>query len=242
MSKVLLAFAMKEEFAPWRRRHHFRPETRTGRTLFSTSFGFTEILVGLTGTGAPSAGQFDDLVAQCAPDFAIITGVAAGIKPEWRSGDLLAAQTVLGPGGQPAISLDPNLIDLAVQCGAKRAPALITLPCIARTVKEKTRWSETADAADMESLNLIKLWSARDIPSLAVRVILDPAEMPMRCDFEAALDPQGQVRISQIIMQLARQPRLLPDFLRLARMSHRALRILAGFWDRFFGLADLGIN
>jgi adenosylhomocysteine nucleosidase len=85
----------------------------------------------------------------------------------------------------------------------------------------------------MESLPLIMQWSARGIPSLALRVILDPVEMPMTCDFEAAMDAHGQVRVTRILAQLARRPQLLPDFLHLARESRRAMKILAGFLDRF---------
>jgi hypothetical protein len=69
-------------------------------------------------------------------------------------------------------------------------------------------------------------------------VILDPVEMPMTCDFEAALNVRGQVRITRILAQLARQPRLLPDFLHLARQSRRVLMILARFLDRFLELLD----
>ena len=84
-----------------------------------------------------------------------------------------------------------------MQCGAKPAPTLITLPRIARTIEEKVRLASLGDAADMESLTLMKQWSARGIPSLALRVILDPVEMPMTCDFEAAMDAHGQVRITE---------------------------------------------
>ena len=120
-----------------------------------------------------------------------------------------------GPGGEAGIPSAPNLINLAVQCGAKPAPSLITLPRIARTIEEKLRLASLGDAADMESLPLMKQWSARGIPSLALRVILDPVEMPMTCDFEAAMDAHGQVRITRILAQLARRPQLLPDFIHL---------------------------
>ena len=203
-----------------------------------TSFGNIEVYVALAGAGAPDAHHFHDLTARLTPSLGIVTGVAAGLKPEWRPGDLLVAQSVSGPDGDARIPGDPRLIDLAVQCGAKPAPTLITLPRIARTTAEKARLASLADAADMESLPLMKQWSARGIPSLALRVILDPVEMPMTCDFEAAMDAHGQVRIMRILAQLARQPQLLPDFLRLARQSHRVLKILARFLDRLFERLD----
>jgi nucleoside phosphorylase len=238
MSKVLVAFALKEEFAPWRRRHRFRPISVSQRHVSVASFGFTEVYVALTGAGAHDAHHFDDLMAQFTPSLGIVTGVAAGLKPEWQPGDLLAAQSVFGPDGEERIPGDPTLINLAVQCGAKPAAALITVPRIARTVVEKARLASLGDAADMESLILMKQWSARGIPSLALRVILDAVEMPMTCDFEATLDVHGQVRITQILAQLARQPQLLPDFLHLARQSRRVLMILARFLDRFLELHD----
>ena len=240
MTKVLVAFALKEEFAPWRRRHHFRPISISPLPVFVASLGATEVYVALTGAGAPDAYHFEDLMRQFIPDMAIVTGVAAGLKPEWRSGDLLVARSVSGPDGKDGTPCAESLIHLAVECGAKTAPTLITLPRIARTVEEKVRLASWGDAADMESLPLIRQWSARGIPSLALRVILDPVEMPVTCDFEAAMDAHGQVRIAKILAQLACHPQLLPDFLHLAGQSRRALKILAGFLDRFFGKLTRG--
>ena len=238
MSKVLVAFALKEEFAPWKRRHRFDPVSTLPHPVSVTSFGSTDVYVALVGAGAPDAQRFHDLTARFTPSLGIVTGVAAGLKSEWRPGDMLVAQSVSGPDGEAAISGDPRLIDLAVQCGAKLAPTLLTLPRIARTIEEKVRLASLGDAADMESLPLMKQWSALGIPSLALRVILDPMEMPMTCDFEAAMDAHGQVRITRILAQLARRPRLLPDFLRLAKQSHRSLMILARFLDQFFERLD----
>jgi adenosylhomocysteine nucleosidase len=238
MNKVLVAFAMQEEFAPWRRRHRFRPITTSPHPVSVTLIGKTEVYVALAGAGAPDANHFLDLTTHINPTLGIVTGVAAGLKPEWRPGDLLVAQSVSGPNGEAGIPGDSNLIDLAVQCGAKPAAKLITLPRIARTIAEKVRLASWGNAADMESLPLMKQWSARGIPSLALRVILDPVEMPMTCDFEAAMDAHGQVRIMKVMAQLARRPQLLPDFLRLAAQSRRVLMILARYLDRFFERLD----
>jgi nucleoside phosphorylase len=238
MNKVLVAFALKEEFAPWRRRHRFSPVASSPYPAFMTSFGSTEIYVALAGAGAPQAHFFQEMTTQFNPSLGIVTGVAAGLKPEWRPGDMLVARTVSGPDGEEQIRGALNLIDLAVQCGAKPAPMLITVPHIARTLEKKAHLATVGDAADMESLPLMQQWSDCGIPSLALRVILDPVEMPMTCDFEAAMDPHGQVRITQILAQLARRPQLLADFLPLARQSRRVLKILARFLDLFFAQLD----
>ena len=232
-NKALLVFAMKEELAPWRSGHRFVPVENSPHPVSVTSIGSTEVYVTLVGAGAVNAKHFNQLTEQIEPSLGIVTGVAAGLKPEWRSGDLLVAQTVSGHDGKPEIHADPSLIHLAVECGAKPAPVLITLPRIVRAVEEKVRLASLGDAADMESLPVMKHWTDRAIPSLALRVILDPVEMPMTCDFDSAMDAQGQVRIGKILSQMARHPKLLPDFLHLAKQSRRVLRILAEFLDRF---------
>jgi adenosylhomocysteine nucleosidase len=233
INKVLLVFAMKEELAPWRRGHRFLPVENSPHPASVTSIGSTEVYVALVGAGAVNAKYFNDLTASINPSLGIVTGVAAGLKPEWRPGDILVAQTVSGPDGKPEIHADPSLVRMAVECGAKHAPVLITLPRIVRTVEEKVRLASLGDAADMESLPMMRQWTDRAIPSLALRVILDPVEMPMTCDFESAMDAHGQVRIGKILGQIACQPKLLPDFLHLAKQSRQILKILAEFLDRF---------
>jgi nucleoside phosphorylase len=234
MRKILVTFAMKEEFAPWRRRHPFHTTLISHHPVYLTTLGTTEVCVALTGAGAPDACHLDDLITQFRPSMGIATGVAAGLKPEWRPGDVLVAQSVANSQGEEAIPGDPQLIDLAVQCGGRLALVLVTHPHITRTVPEKVRLASFGAAADMESLILMKQWAARRIPSLALRVILDPVELPMTCDFEAAMDAHGQVRMTQILIQLACQPQLLPDFLRIVRQSRHVLTILARFLDEFF--------
>jgi hypothetical protein len=225
---------MKEELAPWRRRHHLLPVANSPHSVSVTSIGSTEVYVALVGAGAVNAKHINDLTNRIGPSVGIVAGVAAGLKPEWRSGDLLVAQSVSGPDGKPEITAEPSLINMAVKCGAKPVPVLITMPHIVRTVEEKVRLASLGDAADMESLPLMRQWSARGVPSLALRVILDPVEIPMTCDFESAMDGQGQVRIAKILAQLARHPQLLSDFLQLARQSRHVLQVLAQFLDRFF--------
>src|SRR5208282_25507 len=119
MRNVLVAFAMKEELAPWRRRHRFHPVSNSPHPVSVASFGSTEVYVALAGAGAPEARYFSDLTAHINPSLGIVTGVAAGLKPEWRPGDLLVAQSICGHDGAARILCAPDLIDLAVQCGAK---------------------------------------------------------------------------------------------------------------------------
>lgn len=238
MNKAIVVFALKEEFTPWRRRHRFTRLANFTGTGWAASLGSAEVCATLAGAGARGIQQVVELTGHLMPSFGVVTGVAAGLNRELRPGDLLVAQSVSGPEGGDAVASDPSLVDRAVQSGAKLVPKLITLPSVVRTVAEKKELAVLGDAADMESLPLMSYWSGRGIPSLALRVILDPADMPMTIDFEAAMDAHGQVRLNQILLLLARQPGLLPDFLHLAGQSRRVLKTLAGFLDRFFTQAE----
>ncbi len=230
----LVVFALKEEFSPWRRRHRFRPVAGSPHAAFTAAFGPLQVLATLAGAGAPDAQNIDNLVERFRPSFAIVTGVAAGLKAKWRPGDIIVAECASEPVNGLELPSSPDLVELARKCGAEPVRTLVTLPHIIRTVAEKIQLGHSADAADMESIPLMHYWSKRSIPSLALRVILDPVEMPMTCDFERTIDAHGRLQTQKLIAHLAGHPQLLPDFLRLARQSRRALLNLAGFLDRFF--------
>ncbi len=236
-NKVLLAFAMKEELAPWRRRHRFSVVPIGQQRVSVTSIGATEVYVALVGAGCADVNVVHDLAGAIKPSVAIISGVAAGLKPQWRPGDILVAHTVRNAESETTHSSERTLMRLAMGLGAK-PETIITLPRILRTPEEKILFAKMGDAVDMESLNLMKHFAARGLPSLGLRVILDPVEMPMTCDFESALDSHGQVRIAKILGQLVRHPSLLPDFLHLAKQSRRVLSTLALFLDNFLGDFD----
>src|SRR5437762_10905290 len=156
MNKLLKAFAMKEEFAPWKHRHHFQPVCVADHTVFRTTFDSIEAVVALTGAGARDASHFPVLIDRISPSLGIVCGVAAGLKPQSRLGDLLVAECISMPKGDESILSDPAMINLAVRCGAKPASVLVSLPHIASTVAEKAHWAALGDAADMESFTLMK--------------------------------------------------------------------------------------
>ena len=131
MTKVLVAFALKEEFAPWRRRHRFRAVAGLPHPLSMTTFGSTEVYVALAGAGARDAHVLRDLTKQLAPALGIVTGVAAALRPEWRPGDMLVAQSVSGLDGEARIPARSDLVDLATQAwlayGKGRHPAALNI-------------------------------------------------------------------------------------------------------------------
>src|SRR5438094_6504791 len=92
--KILVCLAIEAELTPWRRRRRFR------RVRFGSSYGHQarigniEALVMLAGVGARQAGVVTALARLYSPQAGIVAGVAAGLKPELRPGDTVAAERI----------------------------------------------------------------------------------------------------------------------------------------------------
>jgi hypothetical protein len=233
VKKALVVFALKEEFDPWKRRHQFRPLPDSPHPVSIALIGDTEAYVALAGVGARAAERIGDITACIEPNYAIMTGVAAGLKSDSRSGEVLVATETRELASEQGITTDPELLRKAVESGARLVPTFLTVPRIVRTVEEKIRLGLNADVADMESLPMMSLWAAHVIPALSLRVVLDPVNTPMAFDFESAMNNEGQIRKAKIVGQLLRSPKLLPSLIHLANQNRRALRNLADFLDRF---------
>ena len=67
----------------------------------------------------------------------------------------------------------------------------------------------------------------------AVRAIADTLEQEVPCDFEAALDATGQIRLRRILVQMIQQPLKLASLLRFGVASRRATTALTHYLDRF---------
>lgn len=231
--KILVVFALQSEFAPWRREPRYGWRQEGSGFLYLGSAGNAEIRVALAGMGGRRADRVIDAAARYEPHVGMVAGLAGGLKPEWRSGDVLVAESVGSPAQTETAQSDPRLFRLAVACGAKPAGRFLTLLRIACTAREKSLLAEAGDAADMESLLLMPRLSRLGIPVVAVRAIADSAETDMPCDFEGAADDQGEIRTGKLLAQLVRRPQSLPGFVRLGVSSLRAAQALARYLDRF---------
>ena len=230
---LIITFAIEQEFAPWRRLRRFDPAEVSGERCYRASIGGQSVFITFTGIGARRTKHLTALAEQSRASAAIVTGLAGGLNPIWQSGDVLAAETVCDGSGTHSIASDPSLLRLATQCGAKAVPRFVTVDEIVRTKEEKSRLSQIADAVEMESAHVMKEFARHGIPALAMRAIADTAVTDMPCDFGAAIDAKGNVRMSSVAGELARRPQNLPGAIRFGISSRRAARNLAEHLDHF---------
>jgi hopanoid-associated phosphorylase len=181
-------------------------------------------------------------------------GMAGGLEPSLRPGDVIVAERVIAPDGTaydgdtawsaalvapPAEALGATLCRLAVLAGVDRPVATADAK---RALLERTG----AVAVDMESHVVAKAAARAGVPFIAVRAIADPAERAIPSAALAGLAPDGGTRPLAVLARLALRPWQVPSVVRLAADSAAALEALRGValrdFRRLFSLpgVDLG--
>jgi adenosylhomocysteine nucleosidase len=159
-------------------------------------------------------------------------GLAGGLAPGLRTGELLLPQTVCSAGSK-SWSVDPvwrERVHARLARGGfeAKAGALLGSERIVATVLEKRALFEAvgALAVDMESHAVAAAAAEAKIPFLVLRAVADPAGQVVPQVAREALRPDGRIRVRATFGGLLRQPGELIALLRLARQSALALVFL----------------
>ena len=159
-------------------------------------------------------------------------GLAGGLAPELRPGDLLLPETVRGAGAA-SWSVDPiwrERVHARLAAGGLNSipGAIVGSDDIVATASDKRALYEAtgAQAVDMESHGVATVATAAGLPFLVIRALADPSDQAIPQVAREALRPDGRVRIRATLGGLIRQPGELIALLRLARQSTRGLASL----------------
>ena len=231
--KILVTFALETEFAPWRRLRSFQPGSGGAGAGYEARIGDAGVHVVVTGVGEAHARRVVRQALANAPDVFVVSGLAGGLKPNYRLGDVLAAAAVREGSGTQIVRSEAALVETAATLGARRAPMFVTVDQVALKAKEKKRLSSAGDAVDMESFAAMAEAAAQNIPCIAIRAISDAADEDLPLDFNRVLNGRGRIRVSRVLGRLALAPHRLPGLLRLSRNSWRAAEKLGRFLDMF---------
>jgi nucleoside phosphorylase len=231
--RILVTFAVENEFAPWRRMRSFRRSAVAEPSLYETRVGAAEVCAALTGMGALHARRAMQIALADGADICISTGLAGALQPRHRIGDVLVARAVRAAAGEGYVKSDAKLRHSAKSCGAREVNAFLSSDCTVLTAKEKGRLAFSADAVDMESFAILSEAQGLHVPAVAVRVIGDTAAQDLPLDFNRTVGPKGQISIPRVFGLLARNPHRLPGLIRLSRDTQKAATCLAIFLDLF---------
>src|ERR1700722_1864756 len=232
--KVLITFALANEFAPWRKLRRFeRVSGEVWDQTYTATIGECEVRVIVTGAGRFAAQRSLVHAFDGAPELCIASGLCGALKPSHAPGDVLVARAVADVAGTRLIQGDPEVIRRAGGAGAKIVDKFLVSDRVVSTSEEKAALAASGDAVDMESIYVLAAAYQHGVRTIAVRAVSDAADSDLPLDFNRVFTERGGVSVPKVVGQLIRLPGRLPGLLRLANKSDQASSALAHFLDAY---------
>jgi len=231
--KILVCFALENEFAPWRRLRSFTRVTLLDFAAYDAKAGATDVRVVLTGVGARPATLVAAKALEWEPNVCISSGVAGSLRAEYGVGDLFVAREVMELESGRTMASDRAQVEAVEKRGIRAIGRLLSSAEMVITAEGKSRLGRMAEAVEMESFAVLAEAAKRQIPAVAIRAISDAANEGLPMDFSGVLDHEGKLKASKVARSLARGPHKLPALLRLGRNTRRAATNLVEFLDEY---------
>lgn len=162
-------------------------------------------------------------------------GVAGGLDPEMKPGDLVVPAAVVDEGGGcwPLSHALGEAVAAAIP-GARPAPdhgqgrVILGLDRLVLNPDDKTALFALTGAmtADMETHRVARVAAARQVPALAVRAVGDPIDCWVPQLASTALGENGEPRLGTVALGLLRRPWDLGALMRVKRETDAALEAL----------------
>jgi adenosylhomocysteine nucleosidase len=184
----------------------------------------------VSGMGCAAAGMAARRLVEAGATALVSWGMAGGLDPDLEAGAICLPREVVAPDGMRFATTASWRETLAASIACYRpvaSGALVTSihPVAGVAAKAAVRHGTGAVAVDMESSAVAEVAAASHMPFMAVRVIVDTALDRIPSSVTAAGE-SGQVRISRLLVGLARSPGEIASLLRLARRYRAAMRSL----------------
>jgi hypothetical protein len=159
-------------------------------------------------------------------------GLAIGLAPILRPGDVVIAESVVLPGGGTAathIGWRGELMRRLAGSGLNVRIARIAgsdEPLLSASAKHRAIQTTFAAAMDTESHVVAEVALAADLPLLVVRAVAEPAEAITPAVALAATGANGQTRSLAVVGHLAKRPWESPAAWRFSKHGRMALEAL----------------
>jgi adenosylhomocysteine nucleosidase len=241
--RVLVTFAVDAEFAPWRKLRHFAHVNYDGLQLWRARAENADITAVLTGVGAESAARAMGLMMNMADenkyfDVCVSSGLAGALCDTLAVGDIIAPQSLLAETPRAGLAseqltVDADLRKLALNAGAVNANCLFSSERMLVKASQKSACASRAQSVDMESFDIVKEASAFGARCVVLRAISDSAKEDLPIDFSQTLSKNHQISLGKVLLQILKNPLVVPALMRFGRQSRNAAERLAKFLDGY---------
>jgi hopanoid-associated phosphorylase len=166
-------------------------------------------------------------------------GVAGGLDPSLKPGDIVLATEVVAGDGRWLAGLSLNeevMANLAMKRRVVRGGLAGAEEVIVAQARKAALWLQTGAAAvDMESHIAAAYAADAGLPFAALRVISDSAHRSLPALAKTAIRPDGKVDVRKILSGVVRDPSALSALVSTGIDFNRALRSLRGCRDFLLG-------
>jgi hypothetical protein len=167
-------------------------------------------------------------------------GVAGGLHPEAKTGELIVGDKIIEQGeGKEYEEWESDLPCMELARSALRAEGIHTrtgaIVSVKRPVSTSMEKNELygrthALVSDMESGSIARTAAESHVPLLALRVVIDSPQRNLEPDISGCLDDRGRVCFPLLWRNLCRRPSLIPELLSMTRDFVIALSALRRGW------------
>lgn len=172
-------------------------------------------------------------------------GIAGGLEPSLRTGDVVLGARIIRGGGEWRSSppLLAALTDKLTTAGVRQITIIsVDTPALTPGAKAALRAATGADAVDMESHLAAAYADVHGLPFCSLRVVSDPAERALPPLASHALTADGRTDLAAVLAGVARQPGQIGALIQAGRdaaAAFAALRRCRRLLGVGFGVAHL---
>jgi adenosylhomocysteine nucleosidase len=196
------------------------------------------ILVAYSGVGRINAGASAELLVKQGVGSLISWGCAAALDASLQPGDLVLADTCIDAD---QVEINQTGMSWANHAQGKLTHALASPTRLGKLAESRAIVASSHDKAqianvtgaaalDMESAAIARVAKLHGLPFLAVRAIADPLNMDLPKAVSHALNDQGEVILSKLLMFLLLHPSELPGLVKLGlhfKAARNTLKLVA---------------